>query len=274
MLKKTLPLLLLITSTTTLQAADLNELTIAAGQTYQAIGDLKLDKLVMEDGATLLAPAGVNNWHIEARQAWLKGDSYINAFGKPGSAGEMTPSKFGKTTKCETGHSGGVGSAGSDGLLGVTIDITLGIEQFSHLQINSTGGHGGSGGDGNNGGKGGKAKGCNAGDGGNGGSGGNGGQGGQGGDVTFRYWLTGDTVTLPVTNYGEGLIIMTNGGSGGTGGQGGSGGLGGKGKFEKRSTNITVTRDSGNVGITGTTGTNGNRGTNGKFRIVTVRPQF
>ena len=283
MLKYNLPLMALLMSVPTLHAANLDQLTIAAGQTYQASGDLKLNQLIMEDGATLLAPEGIKEWRIEVKQAWLKGTSFINAYGQSGTGGETSPdqfgkpdefSKLGKTAKCETGHPGNAGNAGTSGLVGITIHATLGIEQFSHLQINSSGGNGGAGGAGSNGGKGGKAKGCNAGDGGNGGLGGQGGNGGQGGDVTFRYWLTGNDVSVPVTNYGEGLIIMTNGGIGGTGGQGGIGGKGGRGKFEKRSTNITVTRDPGTAGITGVTGADGSTGSNGKFRIVTVPAQF
>ncbi|MBL4621943.1 MAG: hypothetical protein JKY89_06050, partial [Immundisolibacteraceae bacterium] len=146
MFKYKLPLVALLMSAPAIQAANLDQLTITAGESYQASGDLKLNRLIMEDGATLLAPAGVKQWRIEVKQAWLKGKSFINANGQSGSDGDIAPAKFGKTSKCETGNQGIAGGAGGSGLTGITIHATLGIEQFSHLQINSSGGNGGSGG--------------------------------------------------------------------------------------------------------------------------------
>ena len=115
MLKRSLPLLAAIAGITPLHATDLDELTIAAGETYQAQGDLKLNKLIMEDGATLLAPNGVKQWRIEVDQAWLIGKSFINANGQSGNPGGVTPTVFGKTSKCEDGHPGHPGGNGENG---------------------------------------------------------------------------------------------------------------------------------------------------------------
>lgn len=246
------------------------ELTIAAGQTYQAQKNLKLERLVMEDGATLIAPQGIKQWQVEARQAWLIGNSYIKANGSAGTNGPHAAAGNldNQTAPCETGQSGHPGNHGADGSDGIRLQLKLGIAHFDHLHINARGGEGGRGGSGSDGAPGGKARGCNGGDGGRGGDGGNGGLGGRGGDVTLHYWISGQQVSVPITNYGEGLIVSTAGGQGGTAGAAGEGGKGGKGRFEKRTTNITVTRESGKHGRAGQAGKSGQPGEDGKFRIT------
>lgn len=261
-----------ISATLVLSPAMATELVIGAGQVYQARSDLHLDRLVMEDGAKLVAPAGALEWIIHVNSATLIGKSYISAKGASGAIGGDGSSASGTAETCKSGDSGGTGTHGGSGQSGTTIHATFGIAQFNHLEINSTGGNGGVGGLGGNGSNGGKARGCNAGDGGEGGRGGDGGSGGQGGDITFSYWLTNSTATVPITNYGEGLILKSTGGVGGIGGVGGSGGTGGKLKFEKRPGGITVTRKGGDKGQMGNSGNQGGSGTDGRFRILTVVP--
>jgi len=261
-----------ITSTLAFSHAIATELVIGAGQVYQASGDIHLDRLVMEDGAKIVAPPGASEWTIDVKNATLTGKSYIAASGASGATGIDGASSFGTAQTCKPGKSGSTGTHGGNGQAGTIIHATFGITKFNHLEINSTGGNGGIGGVGGDGSNGGKAKGCNAGDGGAGGQGGDGGKGGQGGDITFRYWLTNSKVTVPITNYGEGLILKSTGGDGGVGGTGGSGGTGGKLKFEKRPGGITVTRKGGDKGQQGAIGNRGDTGTDGRFRILTVVP--
>lgn len=270
MIKNTLPLMITLASClcAPLQAEDL---TIAAGQTYTATGDLQLEHLVMEEGATLIAPAGISEWKIEVTRASLIGKSYIRASGEFGAAGKHAASVTEQAAPCATGVTGYPGSAGGGGQAGTNIQVIMGVTRFDHLEIDSRGGNGGNGGSGSDGGNGGKARGCNGGDGGNGGNGGDGGDGGNGGDVTFQYRLTNAQVKLPITNYGEGLIITTAGGHGGISGRAGLGGKGGKGKFEKRTTNITVTRESGLDGKPGRGAQAGARRPAGRFRITTFK---
>jgi len=267
LLRKLLPTLLLLST-----PSYATDLTIKAGTTYIANGDLQLNQLRMEDGATLMAPPGALDWNIQVDKAWLTGSSLINARGKPGSQGGSGPSSQpASADNCQPGAAGTSGQNGGTGLPGVNLRMTMNIVKFDHLTIDTRGGDGGNGGNGRDGGKGGKAKGCNGGDGGAGGDAGNGGDGGNGGEVSITYRLIGERASLPITNFGEGLTVSTLGGAAGSPGLPGQGGTGGKGRFEKRTTHITVTRDPGNQGSTGQKGLTGQTGITGKSRIINQR---
>ena len=96
---------------------------------------------------------------------------------------------------------------------------------------------------------------------------------GDGGDVQLRFWVTESGVQVPVTNYGEGVTLRSEGGDGGAAGAGGQGGAGGRARYEKRSTGRTIAREAGDDGAAGASGRSGREGRPGRTLLEVVAPE-
>lgn len=253
-------------------------LAMAGGQTLEVgageeqvieAAELRLERLRLEDGATLRLAPGIEHLHLVAQQAWIGRGVRVLAAGSEAAA---LPAQLpaGTPRPCEQGIDGAAGQAGTAGAPGRHLSIELGLVQFGSLLLDTRGGDGAAGQEGQAGAAGGEAADCTGGNGGQGGRGGDGGAGGRGGDVALRYWSLGEGGHIPVSNFGPGVQILTAGGSGAQGGRPGAGGAGGAGEFSKRGNGIKVYRNAGAAGQPGAPGVAGADGLAGQF---IVQPQ-
>ncbi|MBB2497160.1 hypothetical protein [Aquipseudomonas ullengensis] len=247
--------------------ASAGELRVTTGQTYlidQPV--LHLERLLLEDGATLRVQPGIEKVQIYAEQAWIGRDVHLLAAGgdgRPGQSGAAATDASG----CDDGAPGMDGEAGQAGSSGVSVELALGLRSFGSMRLDTHGGAGGAGGNGGSGGAGGSADTCAGGSGGTGGSAGAGGVGGRGGDVLVRYWSLSADGYIPISNYGPGVQVLTSGGAGAPSGQAGEGGAGGTGQLVKRPTGIKVFRNPGIAGQPGAAAAYGEAGASGHFLI-------
>ncbi|NMY50107.1 hypothetical protein [Pseudomonas sp. WS 5011] len=259
--------LLMLGSSLLAGAVQAAELHVAAGQ-ERLIDEprLQLERLVLEDGATLRLAPGLPRFELRAEQAWIGRDVRLLARGSDASAGRAgAAGSAGKS--CANGEAGQPGEAGGAGAAGTDLQITLGLRSFGSLLLDTRGGAGSAGGSGGDGGDGGAADRCAGGAGGTGGRGGEGGAGGRGGTVALRYWSLSEAGYIPVSNHGPGVQILTAGGLGAAGGRGGKGGIAGAGEFSTRGNGIKVYRNGGAPGEAGLTGAPGSSGETGRFLV-------
>lgn len=251
-------------------AAQAAELHLAAGE--ERVLDtpsVQLQRLVLEDGATLRLAPGLERFELKAGQAVIGHNVRILASGRdaePGQAGTAG----GAAKACADGAAGQPGQDGTAGGAGTDLKISLGLLEFGSLLLDTRGGAGAAGASGGAGGPGGEASNCAGGAGGAGGRGGRGGDGGRGGAVELTYWSLSEAGYIPVSNHGPGVQILTAGGAGADGGAGGAGGAGGDGEFITRGSGIKVYRNGGKPGVAGQPGMPGADGESGLFL---VRPQ-
>lgn len=243
------------------------ELHVGAGKEH-LIGEasLHLQRLVLEDGATLRLAPGVHRLALRAEQAWIGQRVRILAAGAdavPAAEGRAAAAPGG----CVAGEQGGAGEAGAAGEQGADLQLLLGLQQFGSLLLDSRGGAGGVGGKGGAGSDGSSSERCAGSDGGAGGRGGDGGSGGRGGEVLLRYWSLSADGYIPISNYGPGVQVLNGGGAGAVGGPGGQPGQGGQGELVKRPTGIKVFRNPGSAGEPGVAGGHGIPGEAGRFLI-------
>lgn len=243
------------------------ELHVGAGR-EQLVSEplLHLQRLVLEDGATLRLAPGLERFELRAEQAWIGDGVRILARGAdavPGESGGVAPAVVG----CADGASGKDGGKGADGGAGVDLQLLLGLQSFGSLLLDSRGGAGGAGGGGGAGADGGSDERCAGGQGGAGGRGGDGGAGGRGGEVVLRYWSLSAAGFIPISNYGPGVQVLNGGGAAAVAGEGGPPGKGGQGELVKRPTGIKVFRNPGSDGKPGSRGSDGAAGEDGRFLI-------
>lgn len=243
------------------------ELHVGAGREH-LIGEpeLRLQRLVLEDGATLRLAPGLGRLQLHAEQAWIGSGVRILGQGVDGPAG-VAGNPAAMVTGCTDGGEGGTGGSGMAGGDGVDLHLLLGLQSFGSLLLDSRGGAGGKGGDGGAGSDGSSDERCAGGQGGAGGAGGDGGKGGRGGEVVLRYWSLSAHGFIPISNYGPGVQVLNGGGAGAMAGQGGKGGEGGRGELVKRPTGIKVFRNPGSPGKPGQQGRIGVPGEEGRFLI-------
>jgi hypothetical protein len=208
--------------------SDADDLAIAAGQVFQAHGNLVYGSVTIAAGGQIMI-TGAGSLSARSLDAQLEGNGQPSpvrsvvygppgAGGPPGQTGPMgangAPGRPGAS-----GGPGGTGGPGSIGPAGAAFTISLGTFT-GYLTLSPAGGAGGKGGAGGTGGAGGAGSGAAGGNGGPGGYGGSGGNGGAGG--TIRLNIADDV--------GDGKIAvfdaMSAGGAGGPGGPGGQGGSG------------------------------------------------
>ena len=259
--------LLMLGSTLLAGAVQAAELHVAAGQ--ERVLDeprLQLERLVLEDGATLRLAPGLGRFELHADEAWIGRNVRVLARGSDAAA--VAGGASGRAAlPCAAGEAGQPGQDGVAGGAGADLQIALGLRSFGSLLLDTRGGAGSAGGSGGAGGEGGQADRCAGGRGGAGGQGGRGGVGGRGGEVALRYWSLSEAGYIPVSNHGPGVQILTAGGAGADGGQGGQGGVPGSGEFSTRGNGIKVYRNGGAPGQDGPSGAEGATGATGRFLV-------
>lgn len=265
--KKTMRILSMLGATLLAGAAQAAELHVAAGEERLVHEPaLQLERLVLEDGATLRLAPGLQRFELHAEQAWIGRDVRVLARGSDAPA-VPAGRDAGVVKACADGVAGQPGQPGTVGAAGTDVRISLGLRSFGSLLLDTRGGAGAAGGAGGTGGAGGKADNCAGGRGGAGGAGGQGGAGGRGGEVELRYWSLSDAGYIPVSNHGPGVQILTAGGVGAAGGAGGVAGAGGAGEFSVRGNGIKVYRNGGAPGVAGRSGVAGSDGATGHFLV-------
>lgn len=205
-------------------------LHIPAGQSRQldaAQAVAHFTRWTLEDGATLILPAGVERWQWQVDRADIGNGVRILSTGAAGAKGADGSAADGRSDPCRDGKPGGNGEPGGNGHHGASIDLRLGLASIGSLSIEVPGSPGGDGGDGGRGQDGGDSKKCPGGDGGNGGSGGDGGHGGNGGNVQVHY----SYLSEPAPTATPAIRITAEPGAGGLSGKGGSGGAGSSGGY-------------------------------------------
>lgn len=243
------------------------ELHVGAGKEHLiAEPVLHLQRLLLEDGATLRLAPGLQRLELRAEQAWIGDGVRILARGEDGApgAGAVPTTAIGG---CTDGTDGADGGNGQNGGKGTDLQLLLGLQSFGSLLLDSRGGAGGSGGRGADGGDGSSDERCAGGQGGAGGRGGDGGAGGRGGEVLLRYWSLSAEGFIPISNYGPGVQVLNGGGAGAAAGAGGAPGQGGQGELVKRPTGIKVFRNPGSPGEPGQRGSEGAPGEDGRFLV-------
>jgi len=252
-------------------------LHVGPGETHQlpaTQADAVFDEWILEDGATLQLPGGVEQWRIEVRKASIGKKVRIVGVGGAGIDGAAGRSHSDVAETCRPGKAGGPGSHGVGGGSGATFNLTLGIAKIDDLTINVSGGKGGNGGVGGNGQAGGGPENCAGGDGGSGGDGGDGGDGGNGGNVRLYYsFLPGNGVDSGI---GTRVAILNQPGEPGEPGKGGVGGKGSKGHYVQMHTLSGNQKwipggEPGEVGQTGKTGRAGVKGQGAMERDLSQR---
>lgn len=247
--------------------AQAGELHVGAGQEHLLQGgELRLERLVLEDGATLRLAPGSGALRLRAEQAWIGQGVRILAAGQDAPAAPAA-APGAPASGCVDGQPGAAGAQGTDGGAGADLQLLLGLQQFGSLLLDSRGGDGGAGGQGGAGAAGSADERCAGSNGGAGGRGGDGGDGGAGGEVTLRYWSLSAGGYIPISNYGPGVQVLNAGGAGAEAGAGGVGGEGGRGELVKRPTGIKVFRNPGAAGADGAPGRAGQPGASGRFLI-------
>lgn len=218
-----------------LAAAAAENLRVAAGETHQLSptdARAHFESWTLGDGATLVLPAGPEQWRLQVDRARIGQGVRILGSGAPGANGRGGESATGRAEACHAGLSGNAGLAGDPGATGASLDLSIGIEALGSLVVNLSGGAGGQGGAGGDGENGGPAQQCSGGDGGAGGNGGDGGDGGNGGSAHIRYSYLSDggaPSDVPIT-------VVSGAGAGGAPGAPGHGGSGSEGQYAQART--------------------------------------
>lgn len=247
--------------------AQATELHVGAGQEHLIEqSELRLTRLVLEDGAVLRVRPGLGTLRLSAEQAWIGQYVRILAKGADGAPG-VDAEAVAAPAACEVAPPAPAGQPGAAGTDGINLELALGLHRFGSLTLDTRGGAGGAGGSGADGAAGGSDPRCAGADGASGGDGGAGGAGGRGGKVQLRYWSVSQTGHVPVSNYGPGVQILTSGGAGAAPGEAGRGGAGGLGEKVRRPTGVIVQRSSGSAGRPGSAGAWGASGATGTFLI-------
>ena len=205
-------------------------LHIPAGQSRQldaAQAIANFTTWTLEDGATLILPAGVERWQWQVDRADIGSGVRILSSGAAGTKGADGSAAGGRADPCRDGKPGGNGEPGGNGRNGASLDLRLGLASIGSLSIEVPGGPGGNGGNGGNGQDGGATKKCPGGDGGSGGNGGDGGDGGNGGNVQVHY----SYLAEPAPTAAPAIRITAAPGAGGLSGTGGGGGAGSSGGY-------------------------------------------
>ena len=246
---------------------EMDEFRVSRGATYTITGveaSMRVQRWIVEDGATIQLGDDVDAWRIEAADVSIGSDVRILGRGRDGVPGSYgRPGRWGGPR--ELGGNGGAGTHGSDGSAGKNATIVMGVREIHGLTIDVRGGRGGNGGHGGRGGKGGRAA-CgppNMGggrNGGTGGAGGNAGHGGNGGSVAVRYWPLADSVPLSI-------VAVVTPGDPGVPGSGGQGGIRGEARMCR-----LITEGPGAPGSPGGPGSGGVRGTDGQYSAMFGRP--
>lgn len=205
-------------------------LHIPAGQSRQldaAQAIANFTTWTLEDGATLILPAGVERWQWQVDRADIGSGVRILSAGAAGTKGADGSAAGGRADPCRDGKPGGNGEPGGNGPNGASLDLRLGLASIGSLSIELPGSPGGDGGDGGRGQDGGERKQCPGGDGGSGGNGGDGGDGGNGGNVQVHY----SYLAEPAPTGTPAIRISAAPGAGGLSGKGGSAGAGSSGGY-------------------------------------------
>ncbi|MVF12381.1 hypothetical protein FT643_09525 [Ketobacter sp. MCCC 1A13808] len=243
-----------------------DQLHVTANQDYtlpSGTQELMLKQLILDDGATLRVPAGMERLQISAEKARIGKQVKIIASGANGKAGADGKNQGGQAATCAEGAQGGDGQPGAAGADGAAITLLLSIEQLGSLQVDTRGGAGGNGGNGGSGQQAGAFDVCSAPDGGAGGAAGNGGRGGNGGDVRIYYNL------LPSSglsgSISQRIEVDAAAGNGAAPGQPGKGGEGSDGKYINMRTlsgnkKWKAGGDEGKEGASGQPGAAGSKG--------------
>jgi len=246
-----------------------NVLHVKAGQTHVLAANkfMQLDRLILDDGATLQIPATLDALQLNAARVEIGTGVTILARGEAGTAGVAGASQPGQAAECEAALPGAAGSAGLAGGKGVDLNLAWGIARLGSLTIDTSGGAGGNGGAGGKGQAAGEFDRCRAPAAGAGGDGGAGGNGGAAGKLMLVYrLLPGSKIQPPLDSH---LTLRSEGGVAGQGGAGGLGGAGTEGKY------ITTRSMSGNrkwmggadTGVTGSIGQAGLEGSSGQILV-------
>mgnify|MGYP005810311463 CR=1 FL=1 len=251
-----------------LAAAAAENLRVAAGETHQlspSEAHAHFASWTLGDGATLVLPAGPEQWRLQVDRARIGQGVHILGRGAAGANGRAGETATGRADACHAGRAGGSGLAGDPGAAGASLDLSLGIDALGSLAVDLSGGTGGQGGAGGGGQDGGVAQQCSGGDGGAGGGGGDGGDGGNGGSAHIRYSYLSDGSApgdVPIT-------VVSEGGNGGAPGAPGRGGAGSEGKYIQARTLSGSQKwvDGGAAGHDGQPGKAGRAGSKGQVAI-------
>ena len=244
-------------------AADLH---IQAGSVYvidSAQAKLTLDKLTIDDKASIQLANGVDMWIVDAKEASIGYGVVINGSGGDGRDGANGLSHT-EAGQCQAGKSGGNGGIGGGGSNGASVHWSLGVVSFGTVKIDLSGGNGGRGGIGGDGQNVPDFPKCTA-AGGDAGAGGAGASGGKGGTFRFHYSLA-EGVTEDLTNSIE---VKISGGLRGKGGQPGMAGVGTSGRYVNKKS-LSGSRSwlaGGGDGSQGDTARSGTSGGNGSLDI-------
>lgn len=249
-------------------AAAAEDLRVAAGETHQlspAQAHAHFASWTLGDGATLVLPAGPEQWRLQVDSARIGQGVRIIGRGATGPNGRAGDTLTGRAEACRAGRAGGSGLAGDPGAPGASLDLSLGIDALGSLAVDLSGGAGGQGGAGGDGENGGAAQQCSGGDGGAGGNGGDGGDGGNGGSAHIRYSYLSDRSApgdVPVN-------VVSEAGIGGAPGAAGHGGSGSEGHYMQARTLSGSQKwvDGGAAGRDGQAGKAGRGGIKGQIAI-------
>lgn len=248
------------------------ELVVPAGATHivgPEAAELKLERLVLEDDATIRFAPGVSRWRVDAARVAIGARVIVDGRGAPGGAGTAgAAAPATPAPACRDGAAGEPGAAGTGGGAGVALVMRLGIERLGSVQVLTDGGAGGAGGDGGAGQPGGPRSGpCPTPAGGAGGMGGAGGAGGNAGSVEIAYYGTGGADGFALR---RGITVSAEPGSAGRSGAGGEGGAAEAGSFS-RTTSPIGTRTWLADGEPGADGAAGSAGLAGKSAQTLVQ---
>ena len=249
-----------------IKAADLR---VGAGQEFvvgAAEQELRLDALVLEDGATIRFEAGVRRWLVEAERAEIGRDVTIDGRGMNGASGAAGASQQGQADDCADGRSGSDGKKGRRGQRGVSVYLRAGLTSLGNLKILTDGGAGGAGGAGGRGEKGGDINYCRGGAGGDGGNGGPGAPGGDAGDIELILFPKARGLDMLAIR--RSIEYSAQGGRGGEAGPGGAPGGGVEGRYRRGAgPGGKKWLAGGESGAVGQDGAHGNDGKPGQVRL-------
>jgi hypothetical protein len=250
MLRKFLPIFLIIFPTIAWTQIRLTKLVLRPKQVYELKGTdiLVVDSLIMMDSSRLILNKFKPENFIHARVIKFGKGCLIDGGGIRGLDGRVGRPGLSTQAPCTDGKPGATGTEGTFGGAGVNVSI-----YFSEVVVNGTltidvsGGAGGKGGKGGSGGGGGPGtRLCRGGNGGQAGFGSNGGNGGNAGNVT----LVAPRIPELRNMLGLSIIVRNYGGDFGEGGEPGAKGLAGLSAL-------------GNSKMDGSLGRKGERGKNG-----------
>lgn len=243
------------------------DMHVKKGDTWRVGADqasLNLDSLTLENGARIEFAPEVHLWQLNADVVRIGENVVIDGAGAKGAEG-ASGKVAAPANACQNGESGGNGEVGAIGEEGVTLALTLGVQQIGSLNISTLGGDGGNGGQGMPGQKAGDLDGCELTHGGEGGDGGRGGDGGSGGQVRVSVAIKGPNLSLDLIK--ERVSIHSVGGKGGQPGKGADGGEASPGRWLSMK---TLTGDKKYVagGQAGKNGKDGSPGQSGRPGVI------